>query len=138
MNEHRASTSDTISSVEEVASAESLDTPEPYPAESQELLPRKKSSLIRAFTVATILPFARLDEELFRNRAHEAIVAQSPYVLLLGDELGEEGIFTPVFAFSLGGSQIIVPKRVNLNDAALRALAIGKTFLKPIIIEAED
>lgn len=132
--QEKSSTVEIVPSVYEVDTAASLDKPVTYAVYRPEFT--KGMSLIRAISMATILPFAKLDAEFFRNRGYGAIT-QSPYVALVEDE-HEEGVFTPILGFSLGGPHIVIPKRATLNSAALRALAVGRVIMNPIVLDFEE
>lgn len=106
------------------------------PAESPQSSQRGRLSLIRALSVATMLPFARMEEELLRAPHHgTGVLAQSPYVAFIEHD---EAYLVPVLGFTLGGPRIVVPKRVALSPEALRALGEGRTIMGPITVYLEE
>jgi hypothetical protein len=83
-----------------------------------------------------MLPFARIEEELLRFPHHSiGVIAQSPYAAFI--EYNEADL-VPLLGFTLGGPRLVVPKRVTLNAAALRALGVGRTIMGPIMLDLEE
>jgi hypothetical protein len=134
--ERKTSTVEVTSSLYELASTASLDKPEPYSGDRLEIAPVKRMSLIRALSMATILPFVRLDEEVFRNRGY-GVIANRPYIALQEDQDDDEAL-TAILGFSLGAPRIIIPTHVALTSATLRALAAGKIIMKPLVLDFEE
>ncbi len=100
----------------------------------RESVSRRRPSLIRAVTIASILPFART-EELGGGQRY-IYWAESPYIALEQDD--EDVCLQPFLRFTLGASPIAIPKRVVLSPAALRALAPGQVIFGPLTLEFEE
>ena len=98
--------------------------------------PRASRSLVRTLSIATMLPFARMEEQFLRVPHHGmGALAQSPYVAFI--EYGEADL-VPILGFTLGAPRIAVPKRVRLTAEAMRSLAIGHLILGPLSIDVKE
>lgn len=99
--------------------------------------PRASRSLVRTLSIATMLPFARMEEQFLRVPHHGigALAQSSPYVAFI--EYGEADL-VPILGFTIGGPRIVIPKRVTLDTAALRALGVGRTIMGPIMVDLEE
>jgi hypothetical protein len=97
---------------------------------------RSARTLLRAATIATMLPFARLDDISSRGSLRPGTVGH--YLVLVDEEQDVRLLLLPIFRFTLGASRIEPPRRVQLDRDVLERLGVGQRIIRPIAADFEE
>lgn len=108
-----------------------------YPAQPRQLASPKRFPFARALTIATVLGFAKAEEQVFLPPSRDRFWTTTPYLTLLDEGYNYDDLI-PTLGFTLGAPRIVVPKRVRLSPEALRSLALGRLVMGPLSIDVEE